>query len=68
MEPKHALSRRRILHAGASAWLTTNVLQVLHGGGAHPRNSHRFNPSRSVAGLPVHAIARQSWLRTKSGL
>ena len=39
MEPNHALSRRRLLHAGASAWMTTSVAQLLHGGGAQAGES-----------------------------
>ena len=39
MEPNHAVSRRRLLHAGASAWLTTSVLQILHGGVAQAGES-----------------------------
>lgn len=30
MEPNHAVSRRRLLHTGASAWLTTSVAQISH--------------------------------------
>ena len=39
MEPNHAVSRRRLLHAGASAWLTTSVAQILHGGVAQAGES-----------------------------
>ena len=72
MEPKHAFSRSRLHLSGAFAWLTTNVMHVLHRGGIHPRSFHRFDhpqpPCRLVEGLPMHAIARQSWLRTKNSL
>ena len=39
MEPNPAVSRRRLLHAGASAWMTTSVAQLLHGGGAQAGES-----------------------------
>ena len=39
MEAHHAVSRRRLLHVGASAWLTTSVAQILHSGVAQAGES-----------------------------
>ncbi|MBM4002467.1 MAG: DUF1501 domain-containing protein [Planctomycetes bacterium] len=40
-------SRRRLLHAGASAWMTSSVLRILHGGAAQAASTTPSSTSAS---------------------